>query len=53
MAMGPSRPGRLKRGLAPLLQWLVLPPPIVWLVRRQMLGERCCDCCPPGERDSV
>jgi hypothetical protein len=27
-------------GLTPLLQWLVLPPIIVWLARRQMLGER-------------
>tara|TARA_R110002110_G_scaffold12718_3_gene60868 strand:+ start:27530 stop:28072 length:543 start_codon:yes stop_codon:yes gene_type:complete len=25
-------------GLAPLLQWLVLPPLIVWLTRRHMLG---------------
>lgn len=31
----------LGTGLAPLLQWLVLPPLIVWLARRQLLGERC------------
>lgn len=28
----------LGTGLAPLLQWLLLPPPIVWLARRQLLG---------------
>ncbi|QTF92871.1 hypothetical protein [Halomonas sp. BM-2019] len=31
----------LGTGLAPLLQWLLLPPLVVWLVRRQMLGEAC------------
>lgn len=31
----------LGTGLAPLLQWLVLPPLIVWLARRQLLGEAC------------
>lgn len=30
----------LGTGLAPLLQWLLLPPLILWLARRQMLGER-------------
>lgn len=29
----------LGTGLAPLLQWLLLPPLIVWLARRQLLGE--------------
>ncbi|WP_162899861.1 hypothetical protein [Halomonas sp. JS92-SW72] len=28
----------LGTGLAPLLQWLLLPPLIVWLARRQLLG---------------
>jgi hypothetical protein len=28
----------LGTGLAPLLQWLALPPLIVWLARRQLLG---------------
>ncbi|MDR5904907.1 MULTISPECIES: hypothetical protein [Halomonadaceae] len=31
----------LGTGLAPLLQWLVLPPLVVWLARRLMLGEAC------------
>jgi hypothetical protein len=31
----------LGTGLAPLLQWLLLPPLIVWLVRRQLLGQAC------------
>ncbi|WP_220250545.1 hypothetical protein [Billgrantia montanilacus] len=31
----------LGTGLAPLLQWLLLPPLILWLARRQMLGESC------------
>ncbi len=31
----------LGTGLAPLLQWLLLPPLILWLARRQMLGEAC------------
>ncbi|WP_220018887.1 hypothetical protein [Halomonas heilongjiangensis] len=38
----------LGTGLAPLLQWLVLPPLLVWLVHRQMLGERWLMAC--GER---
>lgn len=29
----------LGTGLAPLLQWLILPPLLVWLVRRQLLGQ--------------
>lgn len=29
----------LGTGLAPLFQWLLLPPLILWLARRQMLGE--------------
>lgn len=29
----------LGTGLAPLLQWLVLPPLIVWFARRQLLGQ--------------
>jgi hypothetical protein len=31
----------LGTGLLPLLQWLLLPPLIVWLARRQMVGEAC------------
>lgn len=31
----------LGTGLAPLMQWLVLPPLIIWLARRQLLGEAC------------
>ncbi|MBW6392454.1 hypothetical protein [Billgrantia antri] len=34
----------LGTGLAPLLQWLLLPPLILWLARRQMLGERYLQC---------
>ena len=33
-------------GLAPLLQWIVLPPLILWLTRRHLLGQtvlRSCD----------
>lgn len=30
----------LGTGLAPLLQWLLLPPLIVWFARRHLLGER-------------
>lgn len=33
----PTLPG-LGTGLAPVLQWLVLPPLLIWLVRRQLLG---------------
>jgi hypothetical protein len=29
----------LGTGLAPLLQWLMLPPLMIWLVRRQLLGH--------------
>lgn len=29
----------LGTGLAPLMQWLLLPPLILWLARRQMLAE--------------
>lgn len=29
----------LGTGLAPLLQWVILPPMILWLARRQMLAE--------------
>ncbi|AGA33231.1 hypothetical protein TVNIR_1565 [Thioalkalivibrio nitratireducens DSM 14787] len=30
----------LGTGLAPLLQWLILPPLVVWIARRQILGQR-------------
>lgn len=33
----PVVPG-LGVGLSPLVQWLVLPPLVVWLVRRQLTG---------------
>lgn len=29
----------LGTGLTPMLQWILLPPLVVWLVRRQMLGQ--------------
>lgn len=33
----PTLPG-LGTGLVPLLQWLVLPPLLIWIVRRQLHG---------------
>jgi hypothetical protein len=35
----PVVPG-LGVGLVPIVQWLVLPPALVWLVRRQLAGAR-------------
>lgn len=34
----PTLPG-LGTGLAPVLQWLVLPPLLIWVVRRQLHGS--------------
>lgn len=31
----------LGTGLMPLLQWLLLPPLVAWLARRQIVGEAC------------
>ena len=38
-ALMPVIPG-LKAGLAPVLQWLVLPPLVVWFARVQIAGLR-------------
>lgn len=29
----------LRTGVLPLLQWIVLPPLVLWMVRRQMIGS--------------
>lgn len=37
----------LGTGLTPLLQWILLPPLIVWLARRQILGQVSLGKCQP------
>lgn len=45
-AYGPRMPLLVGIGIAPVLQWLVLPPLTLWLARRH-LGHAACAVCPP------